>query len=55
MVRVVRLEHELIDTDCVACHKTRAVGGKDCVWMFVELDQPKPANQPAAGRGSSQQ
>jgi hypothetical protein len=29
-------------------HKTRAVGG-DCVWMFVELDEPKPANP---GRGS---
>lgn len=28
-------------------HKTRAVGGKDCVWMFVELDQPRPA-APAA-------
>ena len=35
-------------------HKTRAVGGKDCVWMFVELDQPKPANPAAAGRGSAQ-
>jgi hypothetical protein len=23
-------------------HKTRAVGGADCVWMFVELDEPKP-------------
>jgi hypothetical protein len=31
-------------------HKTRAVGGVDCVWMFVELDQPRP--QTAAGRGA---
>jgi quercetin dioxygenase-like cupin family protein len=22
-------------------HKTRAVGGKDCVWLFVELGDPK--------------
>lgn len=31
-------------------HKTRAVGGKDCVWMFVELDQPRPQNQAGVGR-----
>ena len=31
-------------------HLTRAVGG-DCVWMFVELDEPRP--QPAAQGASS--
>ena len=31
-------------------HKTRAVGRTDCVWMFVELDEPRPATRAGAVR-----